>query len=553
MNETDYMKMVTDKEAEFSSLFSRMDKDKGLAVSKEYRMFDKDDQLAPDVDNVTINDSQVFWKRVTSTLIGANMQTVVEGEKLEDKETTFIEDFIRDMELAVDERLQKREIPSLRAFNVHQMCGRGRVGTRVYLHMKDGNFIPDVLPIDTRYLIYDVGVDGLKWVAPRFNRTKEEIEEEYKVTPPFSTGTLTDRWDSKFERIFAENNEIKVKPNKYKYPPFVIQLAPTGLLFQDADRRLYEGESIFAPNRNLYEAKDKLGSILMTMGVLSFYGGLQYESEAGAGAQKPKLPPYGKRFVVPVDKGTKGFFSMPIQDVTNALRWLYKMLEDALQKGSLPAVSYGSLTFPLSAVAITALTEAEDPVYLPEMQGLALYYQRLYRMIINQYIQGKMKVKLGEPGFQKEYPYMELDKDYSIKFKFFATSPKQNIANYSIAAAAREFVSEDTIRRDILRLENPDAELTKKVSELADKMVPTLALYKMARAKLDQEEEIEAQLIASQLGLTLEQLKSGKLLEKPIEGEKARKPMIPLLAGEGGRQSSAKEAAELEVEQEAEE
>jgi len=180
-------------------------------------------------------------------------------------------------------------------------------------------------------------------------------------------------------------------------------------------------------------------------------------------------------------------------------------------------------------------------------------------MIIDQYVNQKMKVKLGNLGFQKEYPYGELKKDYAIKFKFFTTSPKQNIANYQIAGSAREFVSDDTIRRDILQLENPDKELAKRLSEMADQMVPTLALYKMAKAKIDEGDDIGAQLIANQLGLTLQQLAQGKLGEKPAEpAPKPEKPLMPLMEGEGGMikppgVSSAERAGQLAVEQGAEE
>ena len=552
----DYSKIVSDKEAEFNNLFSRMDKDKDLLILKSFSLVDKDSKTAPEVDNITLNDPQTFFNQVQSNLIAANMQTVVEGDKLKDKETTFVEDFIQDIELAIESRLQARGIPSLRLFNIQQILGRGRVASRICLRMDGDEFVPDVLPLDARYLIYDVGINGLKWAAYKTTRTKAQVEDEYGLEVKQSNPVIIDFWDDEVEVVLAGREVIREQKHPYKCVPFIIQLSPTGLFYEDEDRFQYMGESIFAADRELYEAKNKMGSILMTITMGSFYAGLQYESEAGTQAQKPERPPYGKRFVVPVEKGA-GYKLMPVRDIGNATRWLYQMIDSALQRGSLPAVSYGNLTFPLSAVAITSLTEAEDPVYLPRMQGLALFYQRLYRMLIDQYVEQKMKVKLGDLGFQKEYPFGELDKDYAIKFKFFSTSPKQNIANYQIAASARQFVSDDTIRRDILQLENPDKELAKRLSEMADQMVPTLALYKMAKAKIDEGDDIGAQLIANQLGITLQQLASGKLAEKPKEAAQPEKPLLPLMEGEGGMVrpgvSSAKRAAQLGTEQEVEE
>ena len=107
-------------------------------------------------------------------------------------------------------------------------------------------------------------------------------------------------------------------------------------------------------------------------------------------------------------------------------------------------------------------------------------------------------------------------------------------------------------------------------SEMADALIPELRLYKMAKSKIAMGEEVEAAIIANQLGLTLEQIKTGKLGEgSKIEGEDGRdmnstqhdgkelkkpasagKQLIPLLGKEGSTmpqtgKTSEKEAAEL--------
>jgi len=367
--------------------------------------------------------------------------------------------------------------------------------------------------------------------------------------------TVTDLYYEDRNIVYIGNVEARNTKHGYDPLPFVIQVCPGGLMFSDRERIAQNGESIFASNRALYEPKNKLGSILMTLTIMSFMNGLQYESEQGVRANKPELPPYGKKIVVPVDKGTKGYFNMPIEDVKNATRMLYTMVESALQQGSLPAVSYGSLQFPLSAVAISGLQEAEDPVYLPRLQGLSLYYQRLYRLILQQYIDLKLNIKLGQLGFARQYNYKDLEKDYSITFRFFATSPKQNMANISVAAALGNLASDDYKRREVIQFENPDAEESKIWAEKAPLMSPAVAKFKVIQGLLDRNQLIEANLMLEELGLTMEQIRNGGMVETqgdevPKEEPKQIMPMFAGRIGAGGRQAPGMgEPAEEPVEE----
>lgn len=559
----DYSQWLKDKTAEFMELFGRMDTDKDLVTLKPYTMFDKDNRSEPDVENLTLNDAAVFATRVESNLNKANMQTVVASDDMTDDETSLVEDFIRDYMISVDETMVTKDISSLMAFNVQQICHRGRIATRTTprIDPETGEFIPGILPMDTRYVLYEYGAKNLKAIAYQTSRNKTQVEAEYGaevangIKSSSSTVIVTDLWHEDREIVFVENVEVKNKTHGEDELPFVLQLCPSGLMFMDGDRISRNGESIYASNRALYEPKNKLGSILMTLTIMSFMQGLQYESDQGTKAKKPENPPYGKRFVVPVDKGTKGYFNMPVNDVKNATRMLYSMVESALQQGSLPAVSYGSLQFPLSAVAISGLQEAEDPIYLPRLQALALYYQRLYRMIIKQYIKAKMSIKLGTPGFVREYPYQELDKQYSITFKFFPDNPKQQMAAISVAAALGDGVSDDYKRRNIYHLENPDEQESIRWAEKAPLLSPNVARYKVIEGLIERKQLVEANLMAAELGLTLDQILSGNM-GQPVPGNGQKPPlmnppkqMMPMFAGRigaGGRQAPGYGEAEAE-------
>ena len=533
----DWLAVTNNQERAFVDLFSRHDIDKDLLIQYPFTMFDEDNREMPDVENLTFNDAAVFGDTVTSRLIGANMTTTVEGEGLKDKDTTFIEDFIRDLILLFDESLQPRGINSLLSWDIDQLSFRGSVAARLDLQPdEDGLAKNPIVPMDVRYLIYEYGVKGLKWFRYQTFRSADKIGEQYGIVVDPGGSVISDIWDDKDEYIFIGKSLEKTIPHDYGFVPAVIQLAPTGLSFMDADRILYSGESIFSKSRKLFKEKNHLASILKTLTVMSFLGGLQYESSDPANEVKPDIPPFGKKFVAPVEKGTKGYFNMPINDVRNATQILYQAINEALIKATLPPVSFGLLEFPLeSGIGMSILKEAEDSVYLPRLQGLFQYRRRLYRMVFKQYIDQKMNVKMGELGFQKNYPWKELDKEFSLKIIFDMTSPKQNMVNINSAAAVGDILSEDTKMRDYLKVEDVGAENAKKWAEKARLVSPALQKKEMIAGLLETGDITGANLLAAELGIDIDNIMDG-VAPQPTElaARVPPKQFMPMLGGTQG-------------------
>ena len=536
----EYLDLVNKKKAEFSDLFNRMDADKKLLTLSSYTMQDKDGRDEPDVDNITMNDAAIYADMVHTTLIRAEVSPEVEGEHLKDKETSLVENFIRDIELEADTAISNNDIPSFKNWEVMQACDRGRIARRITLRLDeedDNKLAKDCFTaIDTRYLLYEPSIYGYKWVASELPRSKEDIKEEYDIDIPGTSAIVTDFWDKEVNCVYVGKERVKEEDNYYKEPPFVIEVVPFGLLTMDDDRILYSGESIFAKNRTLYAEKNLFGTIMKSLTVRSFFNGLQLEVNDVALAKKPKEPPYGKKFVVPVEKGTKGYFSMPIEDLNNAAQMFYSMIDSALQEGALPKVSYGNLQFPLTGVAITSLKEAEDSVYFPRIQGLTKFWQRVYRMVIKQYIAQKLNIELGEEGFRNRYGYKDLDLSYSIKFHYFVSSPKEDMVNISTAAAVGDLVSDDTKMRDYLHIKDPTVEGQKKLAEKAARMSPAVAMYDTIKALFDQGEKIKANIMATEMGFKLDELLSGNMGESSNPLGMGQKPtqLMPLFNGAGG-------------------
>jgi hypothetical protein len=533
----DILTKINRKKSEFADLWTRMDADKSLLILDDFVMKDKDARDEPDVDNITMNDPLVFANKVHNTLIKADFLPEVGGNNLSDDDAAIVEDFIQSINLEADEKIVFRDIPSYKEWEIMQACDRGHIARRVTLRVEDGTLTPDsFLPIDSRYLIYDYGVNGLLWAATETLRSRDDIEAEYGIDIKHSDSIVTDYWDSTIERVFIGKSPQEDRPNEYGEPPFIIQVIPSGIFTFDADRILTSGESILSINRDLYDAKNTFATILNSGVVKSFFNGLQLEVEDIQLAKKPQIPPYRKKIVAPISKGTKGYFAMPINDLTNNARMFYSILDSAIQDGSFPKISYGTLQFPVSGAGMASLKEAEDPVYFPRIQGLTQFYQRLYRMIIKQYIKMKLNIEVGEQGYKKTYKYKDLDKSYAIKFKVFISSPKMDMANISTAAAVGDLVSEDTKMRDYLHIENPTDETRKKLVERANKMSPAVAKYDIIMALIEEGQEVKANLMAEELGIDIDNLKKGNMTQtEPVAPTKPQQ-MMPLFTGSNGNQ-----------------
>ena len=543
----EYYQKVTAKEKDFTTLWGRMDEDKKLLTQEEFVWRDKDDRAEPDVDNITLNDAAVFANMVHNTLIKGEITPEVEGDGLKDEEAEIIEDFIRDISIEADASVSHQDIPNYKIWELLQACDRGRIARRITLREENGKLATDsFLAVDTRYLIYEHGLANLNWVATKLPRTQDDVEEEYGYKPASKDVIITDFWDKEVERVYCGTELISEERNYWGEPPFVIQVIPTGIFTFDADRFLYSGESIFSLSRHLFKEKNMFATILKSLTVKSFFNGLQLEVEDVALARKPEIPPHRKRIVAPIKAGTKGYFNMPIQELIATARAYYQILDEAIQKSTLPKVSYGVYPSPASGVGIAELKEAEDPVFYPRLQGYTLFLQRLYKMILSQYIKLKMSIELGDAGVKTQYHWKDLDKPINLRFRVDLSSPKMDMVNISTAAAVGNLVSDDTKRRDYLHLKNPDEENTKMLAEKASRMSPAVAKYDVIKALFDRGEKIKANLMAVEMGLTLDELLSGQVTQQnEIEEEQAPKQLLPMFGASGASPLAGEEKGEI--------
>ena len=554
----DTFEWIKDATEEFSPLYNRMDKDRDLYNMIEYQLKDiETGKPAKDVANITMNDPKVFADKAQAFMNEASMQTIVTGRHLQDSETTIIESFDKDIRYNIDQQLMVRDITSLYSFLVEQTCIRGTAAARYVSWDDDGNFVPDLLPCDSRYLVYEYGRKDLLKVGFRTTRTKGAILEEYPnaVLPGNAKkAAVWEVWDKEKCEIWVsdpslvtgtQGQQVKEKDNIFDYVPFIIQGVGAGSMLQDEGAIEHRHESIFASNRLLYDQLSMLATILNTLNYMSFNRVHMWESEAGTTAKKPPKPTGRK--TIPIDKGTRGLFPVELTDIKNATRLFYALILGAIQRGSLSNIDYGNLTFPLSAVAIKGLQSSKETIFWPRVDSIAWFYRKLHYMIKDQYIKGGYSAELGEEGLEKTYNAVDLDKKYKIEYKFHTVSPEDDIANYAVAQQALAVgISRHTVYTKNLKFEDPDGEIMEGRAERAEQLDPIVALFRYAHAlieKGDDQSLMESRLIKDQIMRLLRQRYAAPLEqqeESPLKTrEKAPQSLVPLMEGGGGRGAPA--------------
>lgn len=568
------MQLVIDKRKDMGDLFKRNDDDMKTAILDPYKMTNLDGQPTPDTINVTMNEAMVFANRCVAIMNGANMQRIITGKNLSDKETTTLENFYSDIYYANDLMLANAIFTSLYGFLIEQILHRGSIAARILIREDGDKFFPEIFPLDTRYFMYETDTTGLIWGGYETTRTKAQIERDYGIViRSGKTATVTDFWDDTVNEIYIARQPYVIgndperypeRPTKHGlgYPPLIFQKSGAGLQsFMDSGILKYQGESIFAPNRGLIPELHRAASIMMTLTDLSFEGALTlHREEIGGG--KPKSP-YGRRKVTEL-LVTEGYKQVPVADVKNASRLLYNMLVGALQRGGLPNIDYGNLSFPLSAVAISKLTATKDAIFTPRLNALALFYRAASQMIKKQYIQGGYSVEIGEEGEEREYSNSDIDKKFSTKYEFHSVSPEQDIANTAIGQQQLAMgISRHTVYSETLKYNDPEGEINKGRDEKAEAGDIAITLNRRLRSLADKDgkfnehlgKDIEAEMILQQLEVVLrDRARGGAMGLEPTRGGlgagmESIKPMLPLLEGGGAGRMPAGEEEMMEPEE----
>jgi hypothetical protein len=184
-------------------------------------------------------------------------------------------------------------------------------------------------------------------------------------------------------------------------------------------------------------------------------------------------------------------------------------------------------------------------IYSPRIQALGTHYEDTAAMIIRQIEEGGMHADIGK-AHKVHISAGDFDGDYDLSYNIQMTLPEEEVANISICNALGTLVSSDYKRRHILQFDNPTEIDDEVKSEEAEALSPTLRLYRRAKSLAAQGKDMEAKILAAEMGLTLEQLMKGQGQPKKVaqpQTQTGGQDIIPLLAGRASSAAAGMKAA----------
>jgi len=561
-----YFELVKEWELEHSELDKRYQTDADLLYLGQYIMRSPPDidgvrHAIPGIVNATLNSPAVYGRQVVAALGAVKQQVIVESDD-EGFDTHEVEEFQDAAFDGANARLRRKRLPLLNPFADAQFCFRGRTGRRILFREENGVLIPDIMPLDGRYIRYKMGEEDLDWYGYSTKRTKSEIEGEYGIVIDGKMGSVLDVWDKEHNEVWIDGKHVIVTKNgkerkekhNYGYVPMVLGIVPLGYgdMLLDEDRLKNEGESIFYLIRGIVPQLNMVISIGQTLNFLSVKRPIQYESKDG----QKESPNYdevmspGSTVEAEIGGGIK---PIDFGDAIGAFDRVYNMLEKARQEGSYTDIDIGNVRQPFSAVALIEIGEGRNQPLLPILAAKEGLNIDSAEMITRQVIQIGGTVELGVPGHKRDFGTSKLKGEYTTDYKYFIKSPKIDIARISMAGQAKEWYPRRHIYEETLQVEDPDGMLQEWYSDLAEVVDPNVLKLRIVLGLLakaddgDEDAEMEAFVMAQGMNISIEQIKAGIIPEPPPlpQGE----PAVPLLP-EGGRvggqiPSSAKKASDL--------
>ena len=503
--------LMANQKSDFSELVNRMDGDRDLYKLTDYAMKDSAGRKIPKIENITRNKPQVIANHIISKLNTSLPRWTVKSRTLDDKQTTYIENFLDDLFKTINRNMVLREIPSLQFWAFQQGALRGRIATRIALRKdaaKSGRIgLVDLAPMDARYLTYETNENGLENMSYSTFRGAGQIRERYGLSLSDKDIEIKDHWNKEINAIFIGSKtatpggtgrqtspvyipqKSEVHPNIYKYVPGVISIVPLGLFMADANNIRWHGESLYAMLRDTFEYINKQASIIATINMRSLNNPKTITSnDEESFPIMPEGDPEATGALTPLKKGEK-IDVLAAKDITGAAQFMFRWLKDDEQSGGLSDNILGTGASGLPASQLKQLALAESVLMAPILMAVKEFYQGVARMVISQVLQLKLTMEVGMLGFEETYKWNELDGKYSIEVDFTPQDPVQDIANLAIAETARSVgLSQETIDRDILKLRNPTEEKSRRDFERMRDQDPIMDMYLMVHSLINERE-----------------------------------------------------------------
>lgn len=454
------------EKTQFRERWDRMDKDFDLWKLKTTQS----NLHETDVDVIS-NNPRTFADRVQATLSNAEMQIAVRMAEAEgkdkSKEIGKLERLLQFSLDMADRRLIRQLLPPLREQLIWFSIVRGWVAGRFVVEEDGDNVIFNFNAWDPRWLIFEVGSDGLMWAAYKTFRSSAAIRDEYggdAIKGDARSNIVYDYWEYTGENkvdntVFTGIKQLRepatleiptipilIMPVATR-PPVVSGITTTGSTpsggetvvsatsstdWAEGETEGY-GDSIFAANRGVYKRENEMASMWAThANLLSKQPTINYFDDDG---EELKSTAYLRDLVLNLPMNHNKLEETPLKEISPTLINLVAWMGAQRERGSLPDIQIG--TPPPSGTLYNLIQEASSKVYNPHIKNLNYFYADICRLVEEQLIAGgidvKVKTEAKRKYFEARVKPVDLKKPHIIKVEFTAKTPWSQLDTAQVA------------------------------------------------------------------------------------------------------------------------
>ena len=295
-------------------------------------------------------------------------------------------------------------------------------------------------------------------------------------------------WDKDINAIVINGVFVK-KPTKHDvgHIPVLVKMVGSTPVIQSTrwvDTLEDSGESIYGSNRDLYEHKNKMMTLLNTIVSLGAHNPLALYSSGGK--KTFQRSPYYKGAVVnfDIDKGEKAE-ALYKPEMPRDVAALLGGIQRDLSTGGIAPIAQGELNFQLPYSGIKELIEAARSIIKPRQQAIEETLEWMFRELTTQYADGGFpELRLHGANDKNEYFDMkvtseDISGEWFPEIKLLPTLPEDDAAKHAMAKLAVEtgLVSKKTARDKYLGIPDTDGEDWSITVERAEE-IPSVQIRK---------------------------------------------------------------------------
>ncbi len=478
MNNEEITKWWADKATtEFGEVFSRMDEDYIVWdmrwETQESSIIGAQTQQHGSDIRIKSNDLRTNADNVQSILASSDMQIMVrmaEAEGEDKREDMGKLERLLYFSLArMDERLARLILPPLRISEIWLGMIRGAMAGRFMVYKHGKNVVFDGVPFDPRWMVYEIGDEGLLKVGHKTFRTKSSLEG-YKKDVKYEerNNEVIDYWENvgkTKDGLLKIKNSIVYKDTTlheqtYKLRSMPVLISPvstrppiagmTGL-----ETRGY-GDSIFAPARQINAVRDRFVSIVANhANLMANQALINYKDSQGVDVKTTTNIPGG---VINLPKDHNKLEPSPMRDISPTVVSMLDWLNGQLYQVMLPRIPVGSP--PPSGTLYNLAQEAGNKIFNPQLRTLSSFHGDICRLTEEQLIDEGIKVKIQ--GIEKNKYYetqvtpVDLKRPHTIKVDFTARTPWTQLDTAQTAQMLKQLgLPDGWIWENILKVQDP--------------------------------------------------------------------------------------------------